>query len=183
MQWLSEWVSESVSDSFRFGDSCCISELCELVYFPIWRNSAASAQLMELNVIDATQQNSCNSCTRHNTSSLKYHPLSVKVWKFYKSNHTSLLSVVWWIFEESLLTSPPPNWTTTPLCCKTSRHCLLQLSHLIKFQFSLKFSTQATRRTVIWNSWRYKKFQFSSNQVLSFWTDKSIKSFSSQVPN
>ena len=101
-QWLSEWVSQSVIDSFRFGDSYCISELCELVYFPIWRNSAASAQLMELNVIDATQQNTCNSCTRHNTSSLKYHPLSVKVWKFYKSNHTSVLLACWVLFDDTL---------------------------------------------------------------------------------
>ena len=31
MQYLCQWVSESVIDSFRFGDSYHISELCELV--------------------------------------------------------------------------------------------------------------------------------------------------------
>ena len=30
-QWVSESVSQSVIDSFRFGDSYRISELCELV--------------------------------------------------------------------------------------------------------------------------------------------------------
>ena len=43
-QWLSEWVI----DSFRFGDSFCISELCELVWFIITRLTGAEVHWLLL---------------------------------------------------------------------------------------------------------------------------------------
>ena len=45
-QWVSQWVSGSVIDSFRLGDSYRISELCELVFS--WGTWRLSTEIMRL---------------------------------------------------------------------------------------------------------------------------------------